>query len=241
VTIQQELAALKKEVTELRRISDLQKEKRRAKRARQKERKTQKEDPHSEEGQDKAEIAHTNAEGAGVVMSEENLLAHAECAGCEEGRLRSEACSGEGSEDSSLYAFSTWSREAERVPTPTPPPATPVKKKSRARSKKKRAIASDACSGDTGESQEDDAAAAAVVKLHGATWSDEEEEGDSDPAEMLRLLVDALNQQKEERKERKKEESKGKGKGKPQYATQGKNKGRGRGWRHHAASRGSSA
>jgi len=132
-------------------------------------------------------------------MSEENLLAHAECAGCEEGRLRSEACSGEGSEDSSLYAFSTWSREAERVPTPTPPPATPVKKKSRARSKKKRATASDACSGDTGESQEEDAAAAAVVKLHGATWSDEEEEGDSDPAEMLRLLVDALNQQKEEK------------------------------------------
>jgi len=148
-------------------------------------------------------------------MSEENRPAHAECAGCdgecfgdrvsgkgvvgESQEEDSEACSGEGSEDSSLYAFSTWSREAERVPTPTPPPATPVKKKSRARSKKKRATASDACSGDTGESQEDDAAAAAVVKLHGATWSDEEEEGDSDPAEMLRLLVDALNQQKEEK------------------------------------------
>jgi len=170
--------------------------------------------PHCEEGQDKAESAHTNAEGAGVVMSEENRPAHAECAGCdgecfgdrvsgkgvvgESQEEDSEACSGEGSEDSSLYAFSTWSREAERLPTPTPP-ATPVKKKSRARSKKKRATASDACSGDTGESQEEDAAAAAVVKLHGATWSDEEEEGDSDPAEMLRLLVDALNQQKEEK------------------------------------------
>jgi len=204
--------------------------------------------PHSEEGQDKAESAHTNAEGAGVVMSEENRPAHAECAGCdgecfgdrvsgkgvvgESQEEDSEACSGEGSEDSSLYAFSTWSREAERLPTPTPP-ATPVKKKSRARSRKKRAIASDACSGDTGESQEDDAAAAAVVKLHGATWSDGEEEGDSVPAEMLRLLVDALNQQKEERKARKKEEERwpwARAAAVP-----------GGGWRHHAASRGSSA
>jgi len=165
VTIQQELAALKKEVTELRRISDLQKEKRRAKRARQKERKTQKEDPHSEEGQDKAESAHTNAEGAGVVMSEENRPAHAECAGCdgecfgdrvsgkgtvgESQEEDSEACSGEGSEDSSLYAFSTWSREAERLP-PLTPPVTPEKKKSRARSRRKRATARDADSGSSG-------------------------------------------------------------------------------------------
>jgi len=114
----------------------------------QKERRTQKEDP-CEEGQDRAESAHTNAEGAGVVMSEENLLAHAECAGCEEGRLRSEACSGEGSEDSSLYAFSTWSREAERLP-PLTPPVTPEKKKSRARSRRKRATARDADSGSSG-------------------------------------------------------------------------------------------
>jgi len=76
VTIQQELAALKKEVIELRGISNLQREKRRAKRARQKERKNQNEDPHSEEGQDQAEGTHITADGAGVVMSEENRPAH---------------------------------------------------------------------------------------------------------------------------------------------------------------------
>jgi len=68
VTIQRELAALKKEVIELRRINDLQRERRRSKRARQKERRTQKEDPR-EEGQDQAEGTHITAAGAGVVMS----------------------------------------------------------------------------------------------------------------------------------------------------------------------------
>jgi len=102
VAVQQELAALKKEVIELRRISNAQKEKRRAKRARPKERKAQDEDPHREEGQDQTEGTHITAEGAEVVMSDS----------CEKPQEEEEVKEDSSECPSWLGAFSTWSQRS---------------------------------------------------------------------------------------------------------------------------------
>jgi len=102
VAVQQELAALKKEVIELRRISNAQKEKRRAKRARPKERKAQEEDPHREEGQDQTEGTHITAEGAEVVMSDS----------CEKPQEEEEVKEDSSECPSWLGAFSTWSQRS---------------------------------------------------------------------------------------------------------------------------------
>jgi len=223
VTIQQELAALKKEVIELRGISNLQREKRRAKRARQKERKNQKEDPHSEEGQDQAEGTHITADGAGVVMSEENRPAH--------------------DWDKEV----DWDKEAAELDAEYAANSMPCgcyrdgclcgSFQDSSSGTSGDNTASDACSGDTGDSQEEEAAAAAAELLE-AELHDEEEEGDSQIGEMLQQLVKEWNQYK---KGNQKGKGKGKGKGKSKGTEKGKNKGRGSGGRRQAASMGSGA